>query len=84
MSLLTAIRDLFSRLPETYHLERWELQHVLFSLGYADDLPDEAEIAAATEVARTGWPQWRAALLRARLTTLGCLWRRASWPCLVP
>jgi hypothetical protein len=59
--LLPALRDLYSRLPETYHLEPWELQHVLFSLGYTDDLADEAEIAAAVEVARTDWPQWRAA-----------------------
>jgi len=26
MSLLPAIRNLFSRLPETYHLEPWELR----------------------------------------------------------
>jgi hypothetical protein len=59
--LLPAIRDLCSRLPETHYLEPWELQHVLFSLGYTDDLAPEAEIAAAVEVARTDWPQWRAA-----------------------
>ena len=59
--LLLALRDLYSRLPETYHLEPWELQHVLFSLGYTDDLADEAEIAAAVEVARGDYPQWRAA-----------------------
>jgi hypothetical protein len=56
--LLPAIRDLYSRLPETYDLQPWELQHVLFSLGYVDDLTDEAEIAAAVEVARQDWPQW--------------------------
>ena len=50
--LLPAIRDLYSRLPESYHLEPWELQHVLFSLGYTDDLAGEAEIAAAVEAAR--------------------------------
>ena len=61
VQLLPAIRDLYSRLPETYHLEPWELQHVLFSLGYTDDLADEAEIAAAVEVARSDWPQWRPA-----------------------
>jgi hypothetical protein len=60
-ALLPAIRDLYSRLPEMYHRQPWELQHVLFSLGYTDDLADEAEIAAAVEVARTDWPQWRAA-----------------------
>ncbi len=32
--LLPALRNLYSRLPETYLLEPWELQHVLFSLGY--------------------------------------------------
>jgi hypothetical protein len=55
--LLPAIRDRYSRLPETYLLEPWELQHVLFSLGYTDDL-DEGEIAAAVEVACSDWPQW--------------------------
>lgn len=59
--LLPAIRDLYSRLPETYHLEPWELQHVLYSLGYTDDLAGEAQIAAAVEVARGDWPQWMAA-----------------------
>jgi len=61
VSLPASVRDLYSRLPETYHLEPWELQHVLFSLGYVDDLADEAEIAAAVEVARGDWPQWGAA-----------------------
>jgi hypothetical protein len=51
--LLAAVRELYSRLPETRYLEPWELQHVLFSLGYTDDLAEEAEIAAAIEVART-------------------------------
>ena len=50
-ALLPALRDLYSR-PETYHLEPWELQHVLFSLGYT------GEIASAVEVARQDWPQW--------------------------
>jgi hypothetical protein len=59
--LLPAIRDLYSRRPEYVHHEPWELQHVLYSLNYTDDLADEAEIAAAVEVARTDWPQWRAA-----------------------
>ncbi len=56
--LLPAIRDLYSGLPETYLLEPWELQHVLFSLGYTDGLADETEIAAAVEVARGDYPQW--------------------------
>jgi hypothetical protein len=61
VQLLPTIRDLYSRLPETYHLQPWELQHVLYSLGYTDDLADEAEIAAAAEVARGDYPQWRPA-----------------------
>jgi hypothetical protein len=59
--LLPAVRELDSRRPEYFYYEPWELQHVLFSLGYADDLVGEAEIAAAVEVARRDWPQWRAA-----------------------
>ncbi len=59
--ILPMLRDLYSRLPDTYHLQPWELQHVLYSLGYTDDLADEAEIAAAVEVARSDWPRWRAA-----------------------
>jgi hypothetical protein len=59
--LLPAIRDLYSRLPESYLLEPWELQHILYSLGYTDDLADGAEIRAAVEVARADRPQWSAA-----------------------
>ena len=59
--LLPAIPDLYSRQPEYFHHEPWELQHVLFSLGYVDDLVEEAQIAAAVEVARGDWPQRRAA-----------------------
>jgi hypothetical protein len=59
--LLPAVRDLYSKHPEMYSLESWELQSALFVLGYADDLAPEAEIASAVEVARTDWPQWRAA-----------------------
>jgi len=59
--LLPLIRALFSRQPEYRHHAAWELQHILFSLGYTDDLADEAEIAAAAEVARSDWPPWRAA-----------------------
>jgi hypothetical protein len=44
--LLPALRDLYSRLPEMYFRQPWELQHVLFRLGYTADLADEAEIAA--------------------------------------
>ena len=59
--LLPAIRDLCSRHPEMYDLEPWELVHVLYSLNYTDDLADEKEIAAAVEVARGDYPQWRPA-----------------------
>ena len=45
--ILPALRDLYSRLPETYHLEPWELQHMLYSLGYVDDLADEAIFASS-------------------------------------
>jgi hypothetical protein len=56
--MLASVRDLYSRLPETYYLQPWELQHVLWSLRYTEDLAPEAEIAAAVEVARRDWPQW--------------------------
>jgi hypothetical protein len=59
--LVPALRDLYSRLPEMYFRQPWELQHVVFSLGYTDELESEAEIAAAVEVARGDWPQWRPA-----------------------
>jgi hypothetical protein len=59
--LLPAIRELYSRRPEYFHHEPWELAHVLFSLGYVEDLVHEAEIAAAVEVARGDYPQWRPA-----------------------
>jgi hypothetical protein len=51
--LLASIRELYSRLPETRNLEPWELQHILWSLGYTDGLAPEADIEAAIEVART-------------------------------
>jgi hypothetical protein len=59
--LLPAVRDLYSRHPEYVHLEPWELQSALFVLGYTEDLVGEAEIAAADEVARGGYPRWRSA-----------------------
>jgi hypothetical protein len=61
VNLLPAVRDLYSRHPEMYSLEAWELQSALFVLGYTDDLAPEAEIAAAVEAARGDYPQWRAA-----------------------
>ena len=59
--LLPAIRDLYSRHPDMYGLEPWELQSALFVLGYTNDLADEVEIAAAVEVAIGDYPQWRPA-----------------------
>jgi len=56
--LLPAVRDLYSRLPEMYYRQPWELQHVLYSLNYTEELADEAAIAAAVEVARADYPQW--------------------------
>ena len=51
--LLVSLREVYSRLPETYYREPWEMQHILFSLGYTNGLAEEAEIAAAIEVTRT-------------------------------
>jgi len=53
--LLASIRELYSSLPETRDLEAWEIQHVLWSVGYTGGLAPEAEIAAAIEVARTDY-----------------------------
>jgi hypothetical protein len=59
--LLPAVRDLYSRHPEMIDLEPWEMQSALFVLGYTDELEAEGEIAAAVEVARQDYPQWRPA-----------------------
>ena len=59
--LLPPIRELFSRHPEYRYHAVWELQWILYALHYSDELEDEAEIAAAVEVARCDRPQWRAA-----------------------
>jgi hypothetical protein len=59
--LIPTIRELYSRRPEYLDHEAWELVHILFSLGYVEDLADEGEIAAAVGVARTDWLQWRPA-----------------------
>jgi hypothetical protein len=61
IDLLPAVRDVYSRLPETRGLMAWELQHVLFSLGYTDDLANESEIQAAIEVAIRDWQESGAA-----------------------
>jgi hypothetical protein len=52
-NLLALVRELYSRHPEYRHHEAWELAHVLWSLGYVDDLPTDAELSAVIEVART-------------------------------
>jgi hypothetical protein len=52
VQMVPALRDLYSKQPEYWHHEPWELQHVLFSVGYSDDLADEAAIDAATWVAQ--------------------------------
>ena len=54
-NLLASVRELYRRRPETRFREAWELQHLLFSLGYSDGLVPEAEIVAAVEVARSDW-----------------------------
>jgi hypothetical protein len=51
--ILPMLRDLLSKHPEYRHNEPYELQSVLWSLRYTDELLDEDEIAAAAEVART-------------------------------
>jgi hypothetical protein len=50
--LLPMLRELFSRFPEYRHRESWELQWLLFALGYSNELEDENEIASAAETAR--------------------------------
>ncbi len=53
--ILPMLRDLYFKHPEYRHHEAWELTHVLFSLGYTDELLDEGEIQVAIEVARTDY-----------------------------
>jgi hypothetical protein len=50
--VLPMLRDLFSRHPEYRHHQPWELQWLLFVLGYSEQLEDENEIAAALEALR--------------------------------
>jgi hypothetical protein len=57
LSLLTSVRELYSRIPEGRTLEPYELQGTLWLLHYTNGLAPEAEIAAAViaaavEVAR--------------------------------
>ena len=51
-NLLASIREIYSRRPESRFLEPWELQSLLFLLGYTNGLAPEAEIAANMDVAR--------------------------------
>ena len=51
-NLLALVRELYSKHPEMYGLEAWEMQSALFMLGYTNGLAPEAEIATAMEVAR--------------------------------
>jgi hypothetical protein len=51
--LLPLVREVYSRRPEAYFLEPWELQSLFYLLNYTDGLVAEADIAAAVEVART-------------------------------
>ena len=49
---LPMLEDLYRRNPEYRYLLPWELQSLLWSLGYTDELLDEEEIAKADETAR--------------------------------
>jgi hypothetical protein len=51
-NVLAMVRELYSRRPEARDLEPYELQSLLWSLSYTDELLNEAEIASAIEVAR--------------------------------
>jgi hypothetical protein len=58
VQLLPVVRDLYSHHPEYLYHEPWELIGLLWSLGYTEDLADEYEIAAASDVARQDYPEW--------------------------
>ncbi len=49
------LRDLYRRHAEARFLAAWELQTLLWCLGYADELLDEGEIAAAVAMV---WPEF--------------------------
>jgi hypothetical protein len=61
VQLLPAIRDLYTRQPEYWYHEPWELEWILYALNYTDELENEGDIAVAVEVARGDYPQWRPA-----------------------
>ena len=50
--LLPLLREFFSRYPEYRHREAWELQWLLYALGFSNDLEDENEIVSAAETTR--------------------------------
>jgi hypothetical protein len=50
--LLPLLREFFSRYPEYRYREAWELQWLLYALGFSNDLEDENEIASGAETAR--------------------------------
>jgi hypothetical protein len=50
--LLPAIRDLYSKRPEYSHHEPWEHAHILFSLGYVEDLAGERRSLRPAAVVR--------------------------------
>jgi hypothetical protein len=45
--LAAQLTDLYERRPEAWSLEPWEMQMLLWSLGYTDDLVDEGLLAQA-------------------------------------
>jgi hypothetical protein len=59
--LVPLVRQLLSECPQYANHEGWELVHVLYSLGYVDDLLDEGELDAALQVAQTDWTGGEAA-----------------------
>ncbi len=56
------LRDLYRCRAEARYLAAWELQTLLWSLGYADELLDEGEIAAAVAMV---WPEFFTPIKRA-------------------
>lgn len=59
--IVPMLEDLYERLPETRWRTPFELSCYLWSLGYADELLDEAEIARAEQTARLRlYPRWAA------------------------
>ncbi len=55
-------RALYRRHAEARFLAAWELQPLLWSLGYADELLDEGEIAATVAMV---WPEFFTPIKRA-------------------